>query len=106
MTPGTVVPQEETAHNGDASLGERVESDQDGQHDCQDDDGCAALACAASPREHDRGAPGQHGDGEEHAAGPREPKPPPQTKSMPPCTFPGGGTNTGNVSCVAGAGAG
>jgi hypothetical protein len=69
-------PQDETANNGDASPGDRIESDDDGHHDCQYDDGCAALPGAVSPCEHDRGAPCQHGDGEDHAAGLREPEPP------------------------------
>ena len=68
-------PQDEAANNSDASLGGRIENDHDGHHDRQYDEGCAALPCAVSPCEHNGGASCQHCDGEDHAAGLREPKP-------------------------------
>lgn len=56
MTPEPT-PQDETANNRDASPGDGIEADHDGHHDCQDDQGRAALPCAVSPCEHNRGAP-------------------------------------------------
>ena len=56
MTPEPAA-HEETANDSDASLGDRIERDHGGQHDCEHDEGCAALTCAVSPCEHDCGAP-------------------------------------------------
>jgi hypothetical protein len=74
MTPAPA-PQDETANDSDASLGDRIESDHDGHHECQYDEGCAALPCALSAFERNRGAPCEHCDGEDDAAGLRQPKP-------------------------------
>ncbi len=68
-------PHAETANNSDASLSDPIESDHDGHRDCKYDQGCAALPGASSPLEHDRGDACEQRDGEDHAAGPREPKP-------------------------------
>ena len=54
MTPEPTV-QEETANNSDDSPADGIEGDHGRQHECQDDQGCAALPVAVNPPEHNRG---------------------------------------------------
>jgi hypothetical protein len=75
MAPGPT-PHDETATDADSSPGNRIESDHAGRQHCQYDEGCTALPCAVGPREHNRSAPDQQCDREDHAAALREPKPP------------------------------
>jgi hypothetical protein len=51
MTPEPTA-QDETANNSDDSPTDGIEGDEAGQHECQDDQGCAALPVAVSPAEH------------------------------------------------------
>ena len=74
MTPEPKA-QDETANNSDDSPADGIEGDHGGQHECQDDQGSAALPVAMSLSEHHPGAADQKCGGEEHSAGLREPKP-------------------------------
>ena len=75
MTPGPT-PHDETATDADSSPGNRIESDHARRQHRQYNEGRTALPGAVSPREQNRGTPDQQCDGEDHAAGLREPKPP------------------------------
>jgi hypothetical protein len=55
MTPEPTA-QDETANNSDDSPANGIEGDYAGQHECQDDQGCAALPVAVSPCDHNRRA--------------------------------------------------
>jgi hypothetical protein len=55
MTPEPEA-QDETANNSDDSPADGIEGDHGGQHECQDDQGCAALPVATSLCEHNPGA--------------------------------------------------
>ena len=74
MTPGATV-QDETANESDDSPPDRIHGDHAGQQECEHHQGSAALTGAVSPREHDFDNADQNGNGEEHSAGPGEPKP-------------------------------
>ena len=74
MTPEPTA-EDETANNCDDSPSDRIEGDHAGQHEGQDDQGCAALPVAVSPAQHDPRAADQQRGGEEHSARLREPKP-------------------------------
>jgi hypothetical protein len=55
MTPEPKV-QDETANKSEYPPADGIEGDHRGQHERQDDQGCAALPVAMSPSEHNRGA--------------------------------------------------
>jgi hypothetical protein len=55
MTPEPTA-QDETTNNSNDSPANGIEGDHAGQHECQDDQGCAALPVAVSPSEHNRRA--------------------------------------------------
>ena len=48
--------QDEPANNSDDSPADGIEGDHGGQHECQDDQGCAALPVAIGLCEHNPGA--------------------------------------------------
>ena len=51
MTPEPT-PQDETANNSDDSPADGIDGDHGRQHECQDDQRCAALPVAMSLSEH------------------------------------------------------
>jgi hypothetical protein len=55
MTPEPKA-QDETANNSDDSPADGIEGAYGGQHECQDDQGCAALPVVMSLSEHNPGA--------------------------------------------------
>jgi len=55
MTP-ELKAKDETANNSDDSPADGIEGDYGGQHECQDDQECAALPAAMSLSEHNPGA--------------------------------------------------
>jgi hypothetical protein len=55
MTPEPKA-QDEMANNSDDSPADGIEGDHGGQHECQNDQGCAALTVAMSLSEHNPGA--------------------------------------------------
>ena len=73
MTPEPKA-QDETATNSDDSPADGIGGDHGGQHECQDDEGCAALPVATSLSEHNPGVADEKRGGEERSAGVREPK--------------------------------
>ena len=74
MTPEPTV-REETADNSDDSPAVRIQRDHADQQECEHHEGCAALPVAVSPCDHNFGDADQKCNGEEHSAGPGEPKP-------------------------------
>jgi hypothetical protein len=74
MTPGPTV-QDETANNGDDSPADGIQGDHAGQQECEHHQRGAALTVAVSPCDHDSDNADQKCNGEEHSAGPGEPKP-------------------------------
>jgi hypothetical protein len=54
MTPGPNV-QDETANKSDDSAADGIQGDHAGQQECEHHQGCAALAVAVSPCEHNCG---------------------------------------------------
>jgi hypothetical protein len=74
MTPWPTV-QDETANKSDGSAADGVHGDHTGQQECEHHQGCAALPVAVGTRNHNRGNADQKRNGEEHSAGPGEPKP-------------------------------
>jgi hypothetical protein len=74
MTPGPTV-QDETANHGDDSPAERIQGDHAHQQECEHHQGSAPLTVAVSLCDHNSGNADQKGNGEEHSAGLREPKP-------------------------------
>jgi hypothetical protein len=54
MTPEPEA-QDEAANNSEDSPADGIEGDHGGQHECQDDEGCAALPVAVSACDHHLG---------------------------------------------------
>jgi hypothetical protein len=73
MTPEPKA-EDETANKREYSPADGIEGGHRGQHECQDDQGCAALPVAVSLSEHNPGAADQKRGGEENSAEVREPK--------------------------------
>ena len=69
MTP------EPTANNSDRSPADGIQRDHADQEECQHHQGCTALPGAVGSCVHDQGNADEKCDGEEHSAGPGEPKP-------------------------------
>ena len=67
--------QDEAANNSDDSPSDDIQGNHADQHECEHDQGCAALPVAVSPCDRDFGNAGQKSNGEEHSAGLGEPKP-------------------------------
>jgi hypothetical protein len=65
----------ETACNSDGSAADGIEDDHIGQHERQDDGGCATFPVALRADEHAFRDAEKKRDGEERSAGLREPKP-------------------------------
>ena len=74
MTPGPTA-EDETACNGDRSTADGIEDNHSGQHERQDDGGCATLPVALGAYEHGFRDAEEKGDREERSTGLREPKP-------------------------------
>ena len=74
MTPEPTV-QDETANNSDDSPADGIQGDHADQQECEHHQGGAALTVAVSPCDHNSGNADQKCNGEEHSAGPGEPKP-------------------------------
>ena len=74
VTPEPAV-EDETANKSDDSAAGGVQGDHTGQQECEHHQGCAALPIAASACDHDRGNSDETRNGEQHPAGPGEPKP-------------------------------
>ena len=74
MTP-ELTPHDETANNSDDSAADGIEGDHAGQHECQHNGGRATLPVALGASEHDSRDAEENCDGEDRAAGLREPKP-------------------------------
>ena len=74
MTPGPTV-QDETAKNSDDSPADGIQGDHADQQECEHHQGGAALTVAVSPCDHNSDNNDQKCNGEEHSAGPGEPKP-------------------------------
>ena len=74
MTPEPTV-QDETANNSDESPADGIEGNHTGQHECQDNAGCATLPVALGAYEDDFRDPEEERCGEQRSAGLREPKP-------------------------------
>ena len=74
MTPDVAV-QDETASKSHDSAAGRVQGDHAGQQECEHDQRCAALPVPVSACEHNLRNPDEKGSGEDHSAGPGEPKP-------------------------------
>jgi hypothetical protein len=55
MTPEPEA-QDEAANNSEDSAADCIERDHSGQHECQDDQGCAALPVAVSACDHHLGS--------------------------------------------------
>ena len=55
MTPEPEA-QDEAANNSEDSAADGIERDHGGQHECQDDQGCAALPVAVSACDHHLGS--------------------------------------------------
>ena len=64
-----------TANKSDDSAADGVQRDHAGQQECEHHQGCAALPVAVSACDHNRGNADQKRNGEDHSAGPGEPKP-------------------------------
>jgi hypothetical protein len=73
MTPEPTV-QDETANNSDDSPADGVQRDHADQQECEHHKGCAALPVAVSACVHNSRDADQQCSGEEHSAGPGEPK--------------------------------
>ena len=75
MTPE---PTDQTAHTSDDSPADGIQGDHAGQHECEDDQGCAALPGAMGLCVRNSGNGDEKRDGEKDSAGPGEPKPVPE----------------------------
>lgn len=73
MTPEPTA-QDDAANDGDDSPADCVEGDHAGQEECEHHQGCTALPVAVGPCDRHSGNAEQKRNGEEHAAGLREPK--------------------------------
>jgi len=67
--------QDETANESRDSAADGVQGDHADQQEPEDHQGCAALPVAVSACDHNLGNTDQKGNGEDRAAGLREPKP-------------------------------
>ncbi len=74
MTPEPTA-QGETACNSDDSTADGIEGNHTGQHERQDNAGCATLPVALGAYEDDFRDPEEERCGEQRSAGVREPKP-------------------------------